>query len=87
MPDYGSGGGRALANSEENNKKSDTGRSEKRGDSVLDDILAGVPKDDYSLVKEESTCFDTAALVDATIKDSDVSEKCPSFECLMSESL
>jgi len=75
MPDYGSGGGRALEGYGEQNEQADTVSSGKRGDSELDDILAGVQNDDYSLVKEESTCFDTAALVDSSIKDSDVSEK------------
>jgi len=74
MPDYGSGGGRALKDPQEGNKQADTGNNEKRGNSELDDILAGVQKDDYSLVKEESTCFDPAALVDPTIKEKDVSQ-------------
>jgi len=35
--------------------------------------LASTGKDDYLLVKEQSTCFDSAPLVDPTITDSDVS--------------
>jgi len=71
MPDYGSGGGRALVDLHEDNEESDSGAE--RGDSVLDDILKGIQKTEYSLVKEESTCFDPAALVDTSITESDVS--------------
>jgi len=51
------------------------GGSGKRGDSEVAAIWAGPEKDDYAIVKEESTCFDSAELVDASITDSDVSEE------------
>jgi len=45
----------------------------KRGASKIGAVWAGAEKDNYAIVKEESTCFDSAELVDAHITDSDVS--------------
>jgi len=47
---------------------------DRRGDSEVEAIWAFAENDEYELIREQSTCFDTAALANTNITESDVSD-------------